>query len=104
MTQAHHSFHAAYSRKNSLNSDSEQETTVTSTLYLGARLWSGVEVYVNPELSGGSGLRHAFEIAGFPNGEAFAVGSPEPRISQNPTYNRDRGPAHIFTLRLHTEF
>jgi high affinity Mn2+ porin len=81
VTQAHPSFPAAYSGKNSLSPDSEHETTVTSTLYLGSRLWTGAEVYVNPELSGGSGLSHAFGIAGFPNGEAFRVGSPEPHIS-----------------------
>ena len=81
VTQAHPSFRADYSGKNSLSPDSEHETTVTSTLFLGARLWSGAEVYVNPELSGGNGLSHAFGIAGFPNGEAFRVGSPEPHIS-----------------------
>jgi high affinity Mn2+ porin len=81
VTQAHPSFRAAYSGQNSLSPDSEHETTVTSTLYLGARLWSGAEIYVNPEMSGGSGLSHAFGIAGFPNGEAFRVGSPEPHIS-----------------------
>jgi len=80
VTQAHPSFRASYAGKNSLSSESEHETTVTSTLYLGARLWSGAEVYVNPEMTGGSGLSHAFGIAGFPNGEAFRVGSPEPHI------------------------
>lgn len=80
VTQAHPSFHTSYSGQNSLSADSEHETTVTSTLYLGARLWSGAEVYVNPELSGGSGLSHAFGIAGFPNGESFRVGDAQPRI------------------------
>ena len=65
MTQAHPAFNADYSGKNSLSSDSEHETTVTSTLYLGARLWKGAEMYVNPELSGGSGLSRALGIAGF---------------------------------------
>jgi high affinity Mn2+ porin len=80
VTQAHPSFPAAYSGKNSLSSESEHETTVTSTLYLGARLWRGAEAYVNPEMTGGSGLSKAFGIAGFPNGESFRVGSPEPHI------------------------
>jgi len=80
VTQAHPSFDAPYSGKNSLSPDSEHETTVTSTLYAGARLWKGAEIYVNGELSGGSGLSEAFGIAGFPNGEAFRVGSPEPHI------------------------
>jgi len=83
VTQAHPSFHADYSGPNSLSPESEHETTVTSTLYLGARLWKGAELYANPELSGGSGLSRAFGIAGFPNGEAFRVGSPEPHISMS---------------------
>lgn len=80
VTQAHPSFHASYTGANSLNPGSEHETTVTSTLYLGARLWRGAELYVNPEMTGGSGLSRAFGIAGFTNGEAFRVGSPEPHI------------------------
>jgi high affinity Mn2+ porin len=80
VTQAHPSFDAPYSGKNSLSPDAEHETTVTSTLYLGARLWKGGEIYANPELSGGSGLSHAFGIAGFPNGESFRVGDAQPRI------------------------
>ena len=81
VTQSHPSFHAAYSGEHSLSPDSERETTVTSTLYVGARIWKGAELYVNPELSGGSGLSRAFGVAGFPNGEAFRVGSPEPHVS-----------------------
>jgi high affinity Mn2+ porin len=80
VTQAHPSFDAPYSGKNSMSPDSEHETTVTSTLYLGARAWKGAELYVNPELSGGSGLSRTLGIAGFPNGESFRVGSPEPHI------------------------
>lgn len=80
VTQAHPSFPAAYSGNNSLSPNSEHETTVTSTIYLGARLWRGAEIYVNPEMTGGSGLSKAFGIAGFPNGESFRVGSPEPHI------------------------
>jgi high affinity Mn2+ porin len=80
VTQAHPGFDAAYSGKNSLSPDSEHETTITSTLFLGARLWKGAEFYVNPELSGGSGLSRAFGVAGFPNGESFRVGDPQPHI------------------------
>ncbi len=80
MTQAHPTFDAPYSGRNSLRPESEHETTVTSTLFLGARLWSGGEIYANPELSGGSGLSHALGVAGFPNGESFRVGDAQPRI------------------------
>jgi high affinity Mn2+ porin len=80
VTQAHPTFSASYSGRNSLSPDSEHESTVTSTLFLGARLWKGAEIYVNPELSGGSGLGRALGIAGFPNGESFRVGDAQPRI------------------------
>lgn len=63
-----------------MSPDSEHETTVTSTLYLGARVWKGAELYVNPELSGGSGLSRALGVAGFPNGESFRVGDSQPRV------------------------
>jgi high affinity Mn2+ porin len=80
VTQAHPGFDALYSGQNSLSPSAEHETTITSTLFLGARLWKGAEFYVNPELSGGSGLSHAFGIAGFPNGESFRVGDAQPHI------------------------
>jgi high affinity Mn2+ porin len=80
MTQAHPSFDALYSGRNSQSADAEHETTVTATLFLGARPWKGAELYVNPELSGGSGLSRTLGIAGFPNGEAFRVGDAQPRI------------------------
>ena len=80
VTQWHPGFDALYSGQNSMSPDAEHDTTVTSTLFLGARLWKGAEFYVNPELSGGSGLSKTLGIAGFPNGEAFRVGDPEPRV------------------------
>jgi high affinity Mn2+ porin len=80
VTQVHPPFSASYSGRNSLSPDSEHESTVTSTLFLGARLWKEAEIYVNPELSGGSGLSRALGIAGFPNGESFRVGDAQPRI------------------------
>ena len=80
VTQYHPDFPAPYSGQNSMDPDAEHETTVTATLFLGARLWKGAELYVNPEMSGGKGLSSTFGIAGFPNGDAFRVGSPEPHI------------------------
>lgn len=80
VTQEHPGFDARYSGRNSLSAGSEHETTITSTLYIGARLWSGAELYVDPELSGGSGLSRALGVAGFPNGESFRVGDSQPRV------------------------
>src|SRR5262249_10900575 len=73
-------FDAPYSGQNSLRPESEHDTTVTATLFFGARLWKNAEIYVNPELSGGSGLSSTLGIAGFPNGEALRVADPEPRF------------------------
>jgi high affinity Mn2+ porin len=81
VTQGHPSFHAPYSGTNSLSPDGETETSITSTLFAGVALWPGASFYVNPELSGGSGVSSARGVAGFPNGEAFRIGDPTPIIS-----------------------
>jgi high affinity Mn2+ porin len=78
VTQAHPAFRSEYDGDNSLRHVAETETTITSTLFAGLSLWKGAELYLNPELSGGSGLSSAFGVAGFPNGEAFRVGSAKP--------------------------
>ena len=80
ITQYKPSFSAPYSGLNSLSTTSETQSSITSTLYGGARLWKGAEAYFNPEISGGAGLSKTLGIAGFPNGETFRVGSSEPKI------------------------
>lgn len=69
---------ASYSGINSLPSTEESENTLTATLYAGLRLWKGAEVYVNPELAGGSGIGGALGMGGASNGESFRVGNPHP--------------------------
>jgi high affinity Mn2+ porin len=78
ITQFHDRFFAPYSGPNSLRPDEPFRTTYTGTLFLGARLWEGAEVHVNPEVSGGHGLSGTVGVAGFPNGEATRVGNPDP--------------------------
>lgn len=80
VTQGHPHFHAPYSGGNSLQPASEVHSSITSTLFGGVRAWPGAELYLNPELSGGSGLSQARGVAGFPNGETFRVGSAVPVI------------------------
>ncbi len=80
ITQTKPRFNAAYSGNNSLSPSSETASSLTSTLFMGARLWKGAEAYFNPEISGGEGFSQALGIAGFPNGEAFRIGSADPRI------------------------
>lgn len=72
--------HSPYSGLRSLKEYDENASSVTATVFLGSRLWKGAALYVNPELAGGSGVSAANGVAGFPNGETFRVGSPEPKV------------------------
>jgi high affinity Mn2+ porin len=80
ITQSKPAFTAKYTGANSLQTGSETESSITSTLYGGARLWKGAEAFFNPEISGGAGLSKTLGVAGFPNGETFRVGSASPSI------------------------
>ncbi len=80
ITQDKPPFKAKYSGDNSLFTDGETQTSLTTTFFGGARLWKGAEAYFNPEMSGGAGLSRTLGVAGFPNGETFRVGSAEPKI------------------------
>ena len=80
ITQHKPSFHAKYSGENSLIPQKENQNTITATLYAGAKLWKGATAFINPEISGGSGLSSALGVAASTNGESFRVGSTEPKI------------------------
>jgi high affinity Mn2+ porin len=81
ITQGHPSFSAKYSGTNSLSSGSERnKLSITSTLFLGRRLWKNAAIYGDEEVAGGEGLSQARGIAGFPNGETFRIGSTAPAI------------------------
>jgi high affinity Mn2+ porin len=73
-------FTAPYTGGNSLVTEEESKTSVTSTLFLGSWLWKGASIYVNPEMAGGSGLSGALGIAAATNGETFRIGNPAPAI------------------------
>jgi high affinity Mn2+ porin len=70
-------FHAPYSGPNSLSARHGAET-FDMTLFLGARLWSGAEAWVNPEIDQGFGLDNTLGVAGFPSGTAYKVGRSHP--------------------------
>ena len=74
------SFQAKYTGNNSLLPESESQTSLTSTFYVGAKLWKGASIFVNPEIAGGSGLSSALGVAASTNGETFRVGNPEPKL------------------------
>lgn len=74
------SFTAKYSGPNSLMTEEETRTSITSTLFIGVRAWKGAELYFNPELAGGAGLTGALGVASSTNGETFRVGDPQPQF------------------------
>jgi high affinity Mn2+ porin len=88
-TQYHPGFSAAYSGKNSLQTAAESATSVVMDLFGAVRApWSGGELYLQPELSGGRGLSSTLGVAAFPSGEVYRVGNPEPSVSLARAYLR----------------
>lgn len=81
ISQSHSGFKSAYSGTNSLTDSVETgNTSITSTLFLGRRLWKGAALYFNPEIAGGRGLSFAMGVAGALNGETYRIGNPEPKV------------------------
>jgi high affinity Mn2+ porin len=81
ISQSHPAFSAQYSGTNSLSPNAETATSLTSTLFLGRRLWENSEAYFNVELAGGQGLSGSTGVAGFPNGEVYRVGTSTPSFN-----------------------
>ncbi len=73
-------FNAAYSADHSIQKEEDRQNSLTATLYMGLRMWKGAQVYINPEVAGGSGLSGAFGMAASTNGETFRVGDPAPSL------------------------
>jgi high affinity Mn2+ porin len=78
--QTHNSFYAKYSGQNSLDNNAESRFSVTTTLFMGIKLWDEGEFYLNTEMGGGTGFSLARGIAGFPNGEVYRVDDVTPNI------------------------
>jgi high affinity Mn2+ porin len=70
-------FNSPYAGPNSLTPLNSRET-VDATLFVGARLWSGAEAWVTPEIDQGFGLDNTLGVAGFTSGEAYKVGANAP--------------------------
>ncbi|WP_247494616.1 carbohydrate porin [Bradyrhizobium sp. 164] len=71
------SFRAPYFGTNSLTPNQGRETTDV-TLFAGARLWDGAELWITPEIDQGFGLSGSVGAEGFPSGEAYKVGASYP--------------------------
>ena len=70
-------FRSPYVGANSLIPNQGRETW-DATAYLGMRLWTGAELWVDPEIDQGFGLNVTTGIAGFPSGEALKRGESVP--------------------------
>jgi high affinity Mn2+ porin len=75
--QADSDFNAPYAGPNSLTPNQGRET-VDANLSIGAKLWSGAQLWINPEIDQGFGLNDTLGVAGFPSGEAYKVGARHP--------------------------
>ncbi len=94
VVQSHKRFKSPYAGDNSLYPGSSTKETADLTAFLGARLWPGGELYVNPEIDQGFGLSNTVGVAGFPSGEAYKVGRSQPYFRLNRAFFRqvvDRG-------------
>ncbi len=79
--QYHPGFAAAYSGPNSMHSASEVRDTVSLDLLLGAKLWPGAEFHVDGLTWQGFGFSKTLGAEGFPNGEAFRLGTQVPNVN-----------------------
>ena len=78
--QWHQDLSPRYAGPFSLQAREQAKLSLTTTLFIGRRLWRNAAVYFNPEVAGGSGLSGATGIAGAPNGETFRIGDPAPQV------------------------
>jgi high affinity Mn2+ porin len=87
INQLHSGFNSPYRGTNSLSDTVEPAaTSVTTTLFLGRKLWKNAAIYANPEVSGGRGLSFSVGVAGALNGETYRIGNPEPVLSLSRAY------------------
>jgi high affinity Mn2+ porin len=80
ITQNKPAFYAKYSGPNSLSPDAETQMSTTLTLFLGAKLWQGASVFINPEVAAGSGLSGSVGVAASTNGETYRISNSAPNI------------------------
>ncbi len=78
VNQWHGNYNFPYEGAYSLDSNSESHLSVTTTLFIGRKLWRNGIIYFSPEVTAGNGLSSTHGIAGFTNGEIYRVGNPTP--------------------------
>ena len=70
-------FHSPYLGPHSLDPNQGRESW-DAMYFVGAKLWQGAELWVDPEIDQGFGLSNTEGIAGFPSGASFKVGASVP--------------------------
>ena len=78
IVQGYPGFPAKYSGPNSLPNGGQTRETVSLDLLGGVRLWRGAEVHMDGMMWQGYGVNNTLGVDGFPNGEAFRLGTAEP--------------------------
>ena len=81
--QGYPAIHSPYEGPNSLPRGGEGRQTTDIILYAGMRLWSGAELWVNPEIDQGFGLADTHGAGGFPSGESYKLGFLYPYVRAN---------------------
>jgi high affinity Mn2+ porin len=74
-------FPAKYSGTNSLDSHGEIQDTISLDLFAGVRLWPGAEGHVDGLMWQGYGLSTTLGVEGFPNAEAYRLGTKVPNVT-----------------------
>lgn len=81
VVQGYPGFSAQYSGPNSLPPGGQTRETISVDVIGGLRLWRGAEAHVDGMMWQGFGLANAVGVEGFPNGEAFRLGTDVPNGS-----------------------
>ncbi len=76
--QYHPAFASAFQGPQSFDHGNHTGNTFDATLYLGARLLPGLELWVNPEMNQGIAPNNTLGIAGYINGDGAKVGKAHP--------------------------
>ena len=79
VVQATPGFFSKYSGPDSLDDKGEIQHTLSFDLFAGAQLWSGAEAHIDGLMWQGFGLSKTEDVDAFPNGEAFRLGTRDPK-------------------------
>lgn len=78
IVEGYPAFSSKYSGPNSLPSGGETRESVSFDLLAGVHLWPGAEAHVDGLMWQGFGFHDTLGVEGFPNGEAFRLGTDVP--------------------------